>query len=254
MNGRVKHHDQWHLLNWFFKFTFSMATEAPYLFWMRMTQPSHEGMAPVCVIGSQFMAPNPLEFIVDTNSRGNLVITDINHKIMLKVKPCNTILHHQRLLLHNDDRPIAMLRNKLMSEHKQWKVYRGDSIANSDVIFSTENARVIQSKTNLIVLLGNNRMKKNACDFKIKGSWSKRNCTIYLGHSSMTIARMHTLQESENVRFAKDKFMLEVNANVDYAFVVALIAVIDAMKSSTNTVVDIVTEVAVEAALGGAGP
>ncbi|KAJ9547774.1 hypothetical protein OSB04_020317 [Centaurea solstitialis] len=211
-------------------------------------------MAPVCVIGSQFMAPYPIDFIVDTNSKGNLVITDINHRIMLKVKPCNTILHDQRLLLHNDDRPIAMLRNKLMSEHKIWKVYMGDSIANSDMIFSTEKARVLQSKTNLIVLLGNNRKKKNACDLKINGSWSKRNCTIYLGHSQMKIARMHPMQESGNVRFAKDKFMLEVNANVDYAFIVAIIAVIDAMKSNASAIVDIVTEVAVEAALGGAGP
>lgn len=80
-----------------------------------MAQPSNEpSIVPVCVVGSQFMIPNPLEVIVDTNSRGNIVVTDIHHKIMLKVKPCNTIFHQQRLLLQADDKPIAMIRAKVI--------------------------------------------------------------------------------------------------------------------------------------------
>lgn len=81
-----------------------------------MAQPN-DGCAivPVCVIGSQFVTPNKLEFIVDTNSKGNIVVTDINHKIILKIKPCNTAFHHQRLVLHADDTPIVMLRKKVIN-------------------------------------------------------------------------------------------------------------------------------------------
>ncbi|PWA59506.1 tubby C-terminal-like domain-containing protein [Artemisia annua] len=207
-----------------------------------MAQPNDETTSvPICVIGSQFMEPNPLEVIVDTNSRGNIVVTDINHKIIFKVKPCNTYLHQQRLLLHADDRPIAMLQDKLMTEHKRWKVYKGDSTAKSDMIFSTKTAKVIQSKTNMRVFLENKETKKDACDFMIKGSWSKRNCTIYMGDSSLIIARIHTMQSLENARFVNDTFMLEVFANVDYAFVVALIAIVDATKSS-NRIVEVLTD------------
>ncbi|GKC90319.1 LURP-one-related 10-like protein [Tanacetum coccineum] len=134
-----------------------------------MAQPKDETTSvPVCVIGSQFMEPNPLEVIVDTNSRGNIVVTDINYKIIFKVKPCNTYFHQQRLLLHADDRPIAMLQDKLMTEHKRWKVYKGDSTAKSDMIFSTKTAKVIQtSKTDVHVLLENKKRNKDSA-FMIK--------------------------------------------------------------------------------------
>lgn len=67
---------------------------------------------------------------------------------------------------------------------------------------------------------------------------------------------MHTMQELENIRFVKDRFMLEVFANVDYAFIVALLAIVDATKSSTmkDKVIEVVTDVVIEAAFGGVGP
>ncbi|KAK9054886.1 hypothetical protein SSX86_025965 [Deinandra increscens subsp. villosa] len=213
-------------------------------------------VTPVCVIGPQFITPNPLEAIVETNSSGTLLLTDTNHKIMLKVKKCNTFFHHQLLLLHADDRPIVMVRDKLMTGHKRWKVYLGDSIAKSDMIFSTQAAHAIQSRTNVHVFLANKKRKKGAWDFMIKGSWSKRNCTIYMGDSSNIIAQIHTMEALEKVRFIKDRFMLEVFANVDYAFVVTLIAIVDATKSSTmrDKVIEVVTDGVMEAALGGLGP
>nr|GEU55963.1 putative harbinger transposase-derived nuclease domain-containing protein [Tanacetum cinerariifolium] len=159
-------------------------------------------------------------------------------------------------ILLTADGPIAMLQDKLMTEHKRWKVYKGDSTAKSDMIFSTKTAKVIQtSKTDVHVLLENKKRNKDACDFMIKGSWSKRNCAIYMGDSSLIIARMHTMQSSENVRFVDDRFKLEVFANVDYAFVVALITIVDATRSSTmtNKIVEVVTDGVIETALGGFG-
>jgi len=79
-----------------------------------MAQSSYSPLfSPVSVIGSQFIAPYQFDIIVDINSSGNLVITDINHKIMLKVKPCDTSFHLQRVLLDVYDRPIVMIREKV---------------------------------------------------------------------------------------------------------------------------------------------
>ncbi|KAI3810492.1 hypothetical protein L1987_20108 [Smallanthus sonchifolius] len=233
----------------FFKLIFTFITYV-----MTMAQAKDE--TAVCVIGSKFIIPNPLEVIVETNSGGSLLVTDINHKVMLKVKPCNTIFHHQLLLLHADGSPVAMVRDKLLTGHKRWKVYLGDSIAKSDMIFSTQAAHAIQSRTNVHVFLANKKRNKDAWDFKIKGSWSKRNCTIYMGDLSNVIAQMRTMEAPENARFVKDRFMLEVFANVDYAFIVALIAIVDATKSSTmtGTVIEVVTDGVIEAAFGGLGP
>ena len=85
-----------------------------FVFVEMMAQPSDAPLfIPVSVIGPQFVSPYQLEVIVDTYSSGNLVITDTDHKIMLKVKPYDTSFHRQLLLLDADDRPIVMLREKV---------------------------------------------------------------------------------------------------------------------------------------------
>ncbi|PWA85044.1 LURP1-like domain-containing protein [Artemisia annua] len=64
---------------------------------------------PISVIGPQFVAPSQLELIVDTHAPGNIVITDTDHKILLRVKPFNATFHRQRLLLDPDYRPLLLL-------------------------------------------------------------------------------------------------------------------------------------------------
>ncbi|KAI3781396.1 hypothetical protein L2E82_11410 [Cichorium intybus] len=198
-----------------------------------MAQPSSTPLSsPVSVIGSQFMAPYQFDIKVEINSSGNLVITDTNHKIMLKVKRCDTSFHSQRVLLDADDKPIVMMREKIMTEHDRWNIFRGDSKSKSDIIFTTKTPHMIQFKTCVHVFLANKTSSKGVCDFKIQGSWSKRNCTIFKGDTSTTIAQMYKMQSSENVKFVKNKFMVTIYPRVDYAFVVTLIAIVEAMKSS----------------------
>ncbi|XP_071698692.1 protein LURP-one-related 10-like [Rutidosis leptorrhynchoides] len=196
-----------------------------------MAQP---GYVPSCVsvfvIGSQFVAPYPFELIVSTNSSGNHLVTDVDHKVLFKVKPCNSDYHEQRVLLGYDDQPIALIREKNMCTRSTWNVFRGESKEDTDLIFSAKEPKIFQSKTDLRVFLANKTSSKEACDFKIAGSWTNRSCTIYMGNSSTAIAQMHKM--TKNSKYIKDKFMVAINPNVDYAFVVALIAIVEAMKSS----------------------
>ncbi|KAI3781398.1 hypothetical protein L2E82_11412 [Cichorium intybus] len=219
---------------------------------LMMAQPSSTHLSyPVSVIGSQFVAPYQFDIKVETNSSGNFVITDTNHKILLKVKRCDTSFHSQRVLLDADDKPIAMMRKKIMTGHDRWEIFRGDSKSSSDMIFSTKTPHMIQFKTCLQVFLANKTSSKDVCDFKIQGSWSKRNCTIFKGDTSTTIAQMYKMKSMENVKFVMDKFMVTIYSNVDYAFVVTLISIVEAMKS-TDTRDAIAGEVAVQAG-GGLG-
>ncbi|XP_076958679.1 protein LURP-one-related 15-like [Bidens hawaiensis] len=197
-----------------------------------MAQPSYAlSPYPGFVIGSQFIAPYPFELIVVTNSSGDHLITDVNHKVLFKVKPCNTSNHVQRVLLDFDDMPIVMMREKVWTAHSGWKVFKGDSNADSDMIFSKKTPKILQSKTNIHVFLGNKTSSKDSCDFKITGSWSKRSCTIYIGDSSIIIAQM---QKLEPPKYIKDKFLVKIYPYVDYAFVITLIAIVEAMKSSDD--------------------
>nr|GEY40628.1 hypothetical protein [Tanacetum cinerariifolium] len=60
---------------------------------------------------------------------------------------------------------------------------------------------------------------------KIAGCSSNRSFSIYTRDSSRKIAKTHEMHD-------KDKFLVKVGPNVDYAFVSTLIAVIEAMKTS----------------------
>ncbi|XP_052622872.1 protein LURP-one-related 10 isoform X2 [Lactuca sativa] len=200
-----------------------------------MAQPNKApSSSPVCVIGSHFMVPQQLDLIVDRISSGILLITDINHKIIFKVKPCDSFIHERRVLLDVDDQPIVAMRDKSMTVHDGWYVFRGDSRSKSDMIFTTKKPRMIQLfKSDVNVFLANKTCSKNVCDFKVKGSWSKRNCTIYMGDTSTTIAQMSKMQLSENiVKFVNEKFKVTISPNVDFTFVITIIAIIEAMEDS----------------------
>ena len=69
---------------------------------------------PISVIGPQFVAPSQLELIVETHAPGNLVITDTDHKILLRVKPADTTFHRKRLVLDPDYRPLLLLQEKVI--------------------------------------------------------------------------------------------------------------------------------------------
>ncbi|XP_076944081.1 protein LURP-one-related 15-like [Bidens hawaiensis] len=189
-----------------------------------MAQPSDAPVfPPFPVVGPQFIVPKPLEIIVHKYPGRNLVITDINHTILLKVKPHDSALHYQLLLLDANDTPTAMLRQKALSMHGTWNVFKGESKNDSDMIFTTKSEHLIQFKLNVSVTLANNT---SSCYMRIKGNWAKGNITIYMGDSSTAIAQM---QKPENVKYVKDKFTVTIQAKMDYAGVVALFAIFDAM-------------------------
>ncbi|XP_076904488.1 protein LURP-one-related 10-like [Bidens hawaiensis] len=184
--------------------------------------------APLSMVGPEFIVPKqPLEIIVLKYPGRNLVITDTNHTILLKVKPHDTTFHHQLQLLDADDNPIAMLREKKLSMHSTWKVFKGESKKDSDMFFSTKSEHLIQIKLNVSMTLANNTRSNGSCDMRIKGNWAKGSITIYMGDSSTAIAQMH---KPHNVKSIKDKFTVTIQPNMDYAGVVALFAIVDAME------------------------
>nr|KAJ0192235.1 hypothetical protein LSAT_V11C800433910 [Lactuca sativa] len=121
-----------------------------------------------------------------------------------------------------------------MTAHDGWYVFRGDSERKSDMIFTTKKHCVIQLfKSDVNVFLANKTSNKNVCDFKVEGSWSKRNCTIYMGDTSTTIAQMCKMQSLENIiKFVNEKFKVTISPNVDFAFVITIIAIVEAMEDS----------------------
>ncbi|KAK9054888.1 hypothetical protein SSX86_025967 [Deinandra increscens subsp. villosa] len=207
-----------------------------------MAQPSYE-----LVIGSQFVAQSEFNVIVNKFSGGELVITNTENKIMFTVKACDTSFHSQRSLQDEGGKTIATLREKIMTAHERWNAFRGHSKADRDKIFSVVTNRMIQYGTHVKVFLANNM--SDICDFYMRGSWSNRNCTIYKGDSSSTtiIAQYIDLLFQMQLWQSPERFMVTIYPNVDYAFVVTLIAILDVMKSLAK---DDASEVVAEVLMG----
>lgn len=185
---------------------------------------------PITVVGQQFCAQYPVDLVIVkkmmTVSDGNFAVTDVNGSVIFKVKGTLLSLRDHRVLLDAAGKPIVSLQSKMLSMHRRWQVFRGESSDPKDLLFSTKLSSIIQLKTGLDVFLAANT-KEEICDFKLKGSWFDRSCTVYAGNSNTIIAQMHKKHNVQSVVLGKDTFAVTVYPNVDYAFIVALIVILD---------------------------
>ncbi|KAK9289584.1 hypothetical protein L1049_007740 [Liquidambar formosana] len=201
-----------------------------------MAQPSCTPVAsPVPVISPLFCTPYPVDLAIVRKftilTDGNYVVKDANGNILFKVKGSFLDMRNRRVLLDAAGNPIVTLRQKIMSAHSRWKVFRGDSSdTDQDLLFSAKQSSFIQLKTKLDVFLASNTAEE-VCDFKVRGSWWGGSCVIYAGDSSTIVAEMHKKQSIQSLFLGKDKFMVTVHPNMDYAFIVALIVILDYIKN-----------------------
>nr|GMC99723.1 protein LURP-one-related 10-like [Ipomoea batatas] len=98
------------------------------------------------------------------------------------------------------------------------------SVARWSSMMLSKTQSLLYAQRNLDVFLRNNIAEK-ICDFKIKASNSANKCDIY-GSSSLLIAQM------KRKGILRTHFMMSVNPNVDYAFIVALIVILDEIANS----------------------
>ncbi|KAL4309412.1 hypothetical protein GQ457_01G024040 [Hibiscus cannabinus] len=160
-----------------------------------------------------------------TITDGNFVVTDVNGNILFKFLS----LHGRRVLVDGAGNPIVTLKLKQMSLHDRCQVFKGDSTDASDLLFSVRRPSMFQLKLKIDVFLANNT-KEEVCDFTVKQSWLGRSCVIYAGESSTIVAQMHNKDTVESTLMGKDKFKVTVYPNIDYAFIVALFMILDAIE------------------------
>ncbi|KAI3732592.1 hypothetical protein L1987_63798 [Smallanthus sonchifolius] len=204
-----------------------------------MAQTSYSPANSIAVVSPHFLAPYPVDLTIVkkllTLSDGNFAVTDVNGNVMFKVKAKHISLRDRRVLLDAAGNPILSFQKKLISVHNRWVVFRGDSSDSKDMIFSAKQSSLIQFKTTLDVFLGHNE-KENVCNFKVKGSWFDRSCTIYAGDGTTIIAQMHKKHTVQSIALGKDTFSVTVYPNVDYAFIVALVVILHEINEEKNDV------------------
>ncbi|KAI4353501.1 hypothetical protein L6164_002446 [Bauhinia variegata] len=101
------------------------------------------------------------------------------------------------------------------------------------MVFTQKRSSVIQFKTKLDVFLANNA-KEDVCDFKIAGSWLEQSCIVYAGETKNIVALMHKKHTVQSDLIGKDNFMVTVYPNMDYAFIAALVVILDEINGDSD--------------------
>ncbi|XP_057489556.1 protein LURP-one-related 10-like [Actinidia eriantha] len=204
----------------------------------QMPAPSCPPLAtPLAVVGPQFCTPYPVDLTVVRKllniTEGNFTVTDVNGNIMFQIKGKFFSLRDRRVLLDAAGNPILTFQQKILTAHRRWNVFRGESTDAKDLLFSVKKSSLIQFKTELDVFFATNT-KEDVCDFKVKGSWLERSCTIYLGDTTNIIAQMHRKHSVQSIVLGKDMFAVTVYPHVDYAFIVALVVVLEEINEDRD--------------------
>ncbi|KAJ4790963.1 LURP-one-like protein [Rhynchospora pubera] len=184
----------------------------------------------MAVVGLQFCTPHVMGLTFTKKafsfSGGDFIISDAKGTVLMKVQGHVLSFSPCRVLCDAAGTPIISMRIKPFSLHQRWNVYRGDWKDQRDLIFTVKEICMLQLKTELDVFLARNTTEQH-CNFKVKGSSFEKSWTLYLGNSNTIIARTSRQSGIRSVLLGKDIFRATVYPNVDYAFVVAIIVILD---------------------------
>ncbi|KAM7265402.1 hypothetical protein ACFE04_003085 [Oxalis oulophora] len=192
--------------------------------------PPDIGNTSVMVVDLRYCGASAMDIFIVKNllkvTEGNFSVTDVMGNVLFEIKGKFFSLRDRRVLVDASGHPIVSLKQKILTAHSRWEVYRGDSNDPKDLLCSVRKSSMLQLKTVLDVFLVGNK-EEHACDFRVKGSWLERACTIFQGNSdSVVIAQMQKQHKLQSAMLDKDYFQVTIYPNVDYAFVVALVTIL----------------------------
>ncbi|XP_015170044.1 protein LURP-one-related 10-like [Solanum tuberosum] len=189
----------------------------------------------IIVIGPQFCSPQPLQIFIKKKvyflGGHEYEVKDDNGNMVFTIKNVLGFFRSKLIVFDAANLPILTLKIKPLTWHGRWQTFKGDSTDEKDLIFSAKNSSIFQFTRNLDIFLANN-ISEQVCDFKMKSSYMDSNCDIFVGQSSTLIAQMDKKYTAGSVFLGRDKFMVKVNSNVDHAFIVSLIVILEEISSS----------------------
>ncbi|MED6172173.1 hypothetical protein PIB30_047652 [Stylosanthes scabra] len=180
------------------------------------------------IINPQYCVPYSVDLIITkdrTFGGHHFTVTDVNEDVVFTVKgPLVSILtpHAHRFLRDANGTTILHLRQSLLLQ-SGWKAYRGESGEQRDLIFTWKPPQLFQRGTKMKVFLANNTTQ--VCDFKlVKASFFGRSWIVTIAESDTVVAQ---IKHKVGSIVSREKFMITVSPNIDYAFIVALTVILE---------------------------
>ncbi|KAH0470903.1 hypothetical protein IEQ34_000626 [Dendrobium chrysotoxum] len=188
----------------------------------------------VAVINPLFCAAYPIDLAFTTKPPGDkkrrgLAAVDAAGNVVFRAKHSSWGGFTQ--LRDASGHTILTMKAKFWSWHGRWQAFAGESTEAKDLVFSIKRSSAWQFHDEWFVFLAANTTEEN-CDFKIVGSYSKKNYTIFKGDSSFVVAQL-TKHHKLNMTL-KHAFGASISANCDHSFVAALITIFHEIDASRN--------------------
>ncbi|KAJ6350434.1 hypothetical protein OIU78_006576 [Salix suchowensis] len=165
------------------------------------------GFLLLVLLGKAIAPLTPLELIVKKKinklSSSQFEAFDLSGNLLLKVDGGVWNYNLKRVLLDPSGFPILTLRGKALAFRHKWKAHAGESTHdNSNILFS-----------------------KKEPDFLITGAYTSLSFKVYEGRR--LIAEVKHNFTLESFCKGKEKYRVKVYPEVDYAFIVALLVILD---------------------------
>ncbi|KAJ6325021.1 hypothetical protein OIU76_012163 [Salix suchowensis] len=174
---------------------------------------------PVSVVGESYCAPYPLELIVRKKikklSNAQFEVFDLSGNLLLQIDGGVWNFQLKRVLRDPAGFPILTMRGK---------AHAGESTDDSNVLFTVRQSHPLQIKKAINVFLTNSSKKKDP-DFHVTGAYTSLSFKVYEGRR--LIAEVKHNFTLESFCKGKEKYKVKVYPEVDYAFIVALLVILD---------------------------
>ncbi|KAJ6969071.1 protein LURP-one-related 10-like [Populus alba x Populus x berolinensis] len=174
--------------------------------------------SPVMVIGQEFVTQHP----VDLEMMNDCKVTDEDGNLIFQVRSKIATVRDIRYLQDAYGNILVSLKHKLMTAHGRWEVFRGESIEQKDLLFSVKQSSLFQLVSSKLHVFLPSNTTESVPDFRIEGAFIDSSCTIYLGNSNTIVAQVSS------------KPVLTVSPNVDYAFIIVLVVILDATEDNDD--------------------
>uniref|UniRef100_A0A1J3IJT1 Protein LURP-one-related 9 n=1 Tax=Noccaea caerulescens TaxID=107243 RepID=A0A1J3IJT1_NOCCA len=192
----------------------------------------------VSVVGEMFCNPYTTELVVrrrrESLKRDRYDVFDLSDNLIFTVDGGIWNIRRKRVLRDATGTPLLSMRTKgLVTMRYKWEVYKGESTEVEDILFSAREPNLLSFKTLLDVSLPPQQpsittdISSVEPDFRTSGR--------YIGSSFKLFEPIHNTLLAEVVHdfswrgliTGNYSFKVRVNPYVDFAFVVALLVIVD---------------------------
>ncbi|CAJ1971075.1 unnamed protein product [Sphenostylis stenocarpa] len=188
------------------------------------------GFPMISVVEDSFCVTSPTEIIIKKKYCGvffnqRYKVFDVNGNLLLQVDGSSLDVRKKRIMRDAAGSTVLTMREKvnLISLRHRWMVHKGGSSEKKDLIFGVQRSHPLDMNPRLDVFMATN-ISQGISSFQLVGSHIDNSCKVY--KEDTIIAEVIDVFPRNNFSKWTESFRVKINAGVDYAFIVVLLAIL----------------------------